>query len=62
LALCDCYFFDVAGFTLNLMTAVYNLLPFSPMDRKFICEWSRTFWMVTFAPLVLFFILMTLFV
>lgn len=42
------------------MTAVYNLLPFSPMDGKFIYKWSRIFWMVTFMPLALFFILMAL--
>jgi Zn-dependent protease len=51
----------VAGFTMNLMTAVYNLMPFSPMDGKIIYEWSRLFWMLTFVPLALFFILMTLF-
>ncbi|HEY3274210.1 MAG TPA: hypothetical protein VGJ92_10635 [Methanocella sp.] len=51
----------VAGFTMNLMTAVYNLMPFSPMDGKVIYDWSRLFWMLTFVPLGLFFILMTLF-
>jgi len=51
----------VAGFTMNLMTAIYNLMPFEPMDGKIIYEWSRTFWMITFVPLALFFILMTLF-
>jgi Zn-dependent protease len=50
----------VAGFTMNLMTAVYNLLPFSPMDGKVIYGWSKTFWMVMFVPLALFFVLMTL--
>ena len=28
----------VAGFIMNLMTAVYNLMPFSPMDGKVIYE------------------------
>jgi Zn-dependent protease len=51
----------IAGFTMNLMTTVYNLMPFSPMDGKIIYEWSRLFWMLTFMPLALFFILMTLF-
>lgn len=51
----------VAGFIMNLMTAVYNLMPFSPMDGKVIYDWSRLFWMLTFVPLALFFILMTLF-
>jgi Zn-dependent protease len=51
----------VAGFIMNLMTAVYNLMPFSPMDGKVIYEWSRLFWMLTFVPLAMFFILMTLF-
>jgi Zn-dependent protease len=51
----------VAGFIMNLMTAVYNLMPFSPMDGKVIYDWSRLFWMPTFVPLALFFILMTLF-
>jgi Zn-dependent protease len=51
----------VAGFIMNLMTAVFNLMPFSPMDGKVIYDWSRLFWMLTFVPLALFFILMTLF-
>lgn len=51
----------VAGFIMNLMTAVLNLMPFSPMDEKVIYEWSRLFWMLTFVPLALFVILMTLF-
>jgi Zn-dependent protease len=51
----------VAGFIMNLMTAVYNLMPFSPMDGKIIYEWSRLFWMLIFVPLAMFFILMTLF-
>lgn len=51
----------VAGFTMNLMTVVYNLMPFSPMDGKILYDWSRLFWMLMFMPLALFFILMTLF-
>ncbi len=51
----------VAGFTMNLMTVVYNLMPFSPMDGKILYEWSKLFWMLMFMPLALFFILMTLF-
>jgi hypothetical protein len=51
----------VVGFIMNLMTAVYNLMPFSPMGGKFIYDWSRLFWMLTFVPLALFFILMAIF-
>ncbi|OPY30771.1 MAG: hypothetical protein A4E28_00129 [Methanocella sp. PtaU1.Bin125] len=52
----------VAGFSKNLMTGIYNLMPFGPMDGKVIYDWSRLFWMMLmFMPLALFFILMTLF-
>jgi Zn-dependent protease len=50
------------GFTMNLVTVVYNLMPFTPMDGKSIFEWSKLFWALLFVPITLFFLVMTFFV
>jgi Zn-dependent protease len=52
----------VLGFTMNLVTVVYNLMPFSPMDGKSIYDWSKLFWALLFVPILLFFVVMTFFV
>jgi hypothetical protein len=52
----------VLGFTMNLVTVVYNLMPFSPMDGKSIYDWSKLFWALLFVPILLFFVVMTYFV
>lgn len=48
----------VLGFSMNIVTVVYNLMPFSPMDGKEIYDWSKIFWALIFVPLALFFIVM----
>ena len=50
------------GLSMNLVTVVYNLMPFSPMDGKSIWNWSKLFWALLFVPVFLFFIVMTVFV
>jgi len=50
------------GFSMNLVTVVYNLMPFKPMDGKSIWDWSKVFWALLFIPVFLFFIVMTVFV
>lgn len=50
------------GFSMNLVTVVYNLMPFSPMDGKTIWNWSKVFWALLFIPVLLFFMVMTIFI
>jgi Zn-dependent protease len=50
------------GFSMNLVTVVYNLMPFTPTDGKSINEWSKLLWALLFVPITLFCIAMTLFV
>jgi len=49
------------GFTMSLVTVIYNLMPFDPMDGKAIYEWSKLFWVMMFVPLALFFIIMMIY-
>lgn len=50
------------GFSMNLVTVVYNLMPFKPMDGNTIWHWSKVFWALLFIPVFLFFVVMTVFV
>ncbi len=50
------------GFSMNLVTVVYNLMPFKPMDGNTIWHWSKLLWALLFVPVFLFFVVMTVFV
>ncbi len=50
------------GFSMNLVTVVYNLMPFTPMDGKSIYDGSKLLWALMFVPVTLFFLVMTFFV
>ncbi len=50
------------GFSMNLVTVVYNLMPFVPMDGKPIYDGSKLLWAMMFVPITLFFLVMTFFV
>ena len=43
------------GFTINLITAVYSLIPISTMDGSAIWKWNRTLYLVLFIPLIAFY-------
>jgi Zn-dependent protease len=43
------------GFTINLITAVYSLMPISTMDGSAIWKWNRTLYLVLFLPLIAFY-------
>jgi Zn-dependent protease len=42
-----------AGFTMNLLSCVYSLLPVNPMEGKAIWDWNRLAWAVLCLPLIL---------
>jgi hypothetical protein len=52
----------VLGFTMNLLSTIYSLMPFDPMDGKDIFGWSKLFWALIFLPLLLFYIGMLVFI
>lgn len=43
------------GVPISLLLAIYNLMPFKPMDGKHVRKWSRAIWALAFIPLFLFY-------
>ena len=43
------------GFTINLITAVYSLMPIETMDGLAIWRWNRAVYLVLFIPLIVFY-------
>ncbi len=43
------------GFTINLIAAVYSLMPIETMDGREIWRWNRGLYLVLFVPMVLFY-------
>jgi len=43
------------GFTINLITVVYSLMPISTMDGSAIWKWNRALYLVLFIPLIAFY-------
>jgi len=37
------------GFQINMFLAMFNLIPFGPLDGVKVFVWSKTVWLVTFA-------------
>lgn len=46
-----------AGFSVNLLSAVYGLMPFIPMDGDRVRKWSIGIWLAVFIPVLLFYLL-----
>jgi hypothetical protein len=46
-----------AGFTVNLLSAVYGMMPILPMDGDKIFKWNRAAWALVFIPIALFYLL-----
>jgi len=43
------------GFTINLITAVYSLMPISTMDGGAVWRWNRAVYLLLFIPLIVFY-------
>jgi Zn-dependent protease len=43
------------GFTINLITAVYSLMPIETMDGLAIWRWNRALYLLLFIPLIAFY-------
>jgi Zn-dependent protease len=41
------------GFSINLLTAVFEMLPIPPCDGRVVYEWNKVVWAVVFVPLLL---------
>lgn len=46
-----------AGFSVNLLSAVYGLMPFIPMDGDKVYKWSRLSWLLVFVPVLVIYLL-----
>ena len=52
----------VLGFSMNMLSTVYSLMPFEPMDGGRIFGWSKVLWGLLFVPLILFYLVMLVFI
>jgi len=43
------------GFTINLISAVYSLIPISTMDGSAVWKWNRAIYLILFIPLIAFY-------
>jgi hypothetical protein len=50
------------GFSMNMLSTVYSLMPFEPMDGGRIFGWSKLLWAFIFIPLLLFYLVMLVFI
>jgi Zn-dependent protease len=50
------------GASMNLLTAVYALMPFEPMDGRKVYIWKKWVWAVMFVPMLALYFALTIFV
>lgn len=50
----------VLGFSINLLTGVFELLPITPCDGKEVYSWNKFVWVLIFIPLVLVYFLVNI--
>ena len=48
------------GFSINLLAAVFELLPITPCDGKDVFSWNKFVWVLVFFPLVLVYFLVNI--
>jgi sugar lactone lactonase YvrE/Zn-dependent protease len=49
------------GVSMNLLTAVYSLMPIDPLDGLKVYVWKKPAWVVVFVPLLLLYVLVTVY-
>jgi Zn-dependent protease len=50
------------GATMNLLTAVYALMPFEPMDGRRVYIWKKWAWAALFVPMIVLYFALTIFI
>jgi hypothetical protein len=50
------------GVSMNLLSSVYGLMPFNPMDGKKVIDWRGAVWAVAFIPVLIVYVLVTLYI
>ncbi|MGA7627674.1 MAG: hypothetical protein WCA60_04215, partial [Methanoregula sp.] len=50
----------IIGFSINLLQAVFEMLPIKPCDGKDVYHWNKAIWAVFFIPLILLYFLVNL--
>jgi Zn-dependent protease len=50
----------IIGFSINLLQAVFEMLPINPCDGKDVYHWNKAIWAVFFIPLILLYFLVNL--
>ncbi len=49
------------GVSMNLLSSVYGLMPFDPMDGNKVYKWGPAIWAVAFVPILVIYLLVTIF-
>jgi Zn-dependent protease len=49
------------GVSMNLLTAVYSLMPIDPLDGVRVYKWKKPVWLVAFLPLLVLYVLVTVY-
>jgi len=44
------------GFSMNLLTCVYSLLPIKPLDGEGVYKWNKVIWAVFFIPVLVMYV------
>jgi Zn-dependent protease len=52
----------ILGCSMNLLVAVYTMMPFDPMDGKKVFDWNRWLWLAAFLPLLVLYFALTIYV
>jgi len=52
----------ILGASMNLLSAVYSFMPFDPMDGNKVYRWRHLAWLAAFAPLLVLYFAMVIWV
>ena len=52
----------ILGASMHLLSAVYSFMPFDPMDGNKVYKWKRSVWLMAFAPLLVLYFAMVIWV
>lgn len=52
----------ILGASMHLLSAIYSFMPFDPMDGNKVFGWRKPAWLLTFAPLLVLYFAMVIWV